>query len=97
MANDLKQTLERLRGKTDLLVERYQLLLQEKQQVDMLNEELSSTIKKQQQEIDRLQQEVEHLKVVTTLTPKREDVEKSRAFLSKLVRNIDKCIAELKE
>ena len=63
----------------------------------MLNEELSSTIKKQQQEIDRLQQEVEHLKVVTTLTPKREDVEKSRAFLSKLVRNIDKCIAELKE
>ena len=97
MANDLKQTLERLRGKADLLVERYQLLLQEKQQVDMHNEELSSTIKKQQQEIDRLQQEVEHLKVVTTLTPKREDVEKSRAFLSKLVRNIDKCIAELKE
>ena len=97
MANDLKQTLERLRGKADLLVERYQLLLQEKQQVDMLNEELSSTIKKQQQEIDRLQQEVEHLKVVTTLTPKREDVEKSRAFLSKLVRNIDKCINELKE
>ena len=97
MANDFKQTLERLRGKADLLVERYQLLLQEKQQVDMLNEELSSTIKKQQQEIDRLQQEVEHLKVVTTLTPKREDVEKSRAFLSKLVRNIDKCIAELKE
>ena len=97
MANDLKQTLERLRCKADLLVERYQLLLQEKQQVDMLNEELSSTIKKQQQEIDRLQQEVEHLKVVTTLTPKREDVEKSRAFLSKLVRNIDKCIAELKE
>ena len=97
MANDLKQTLERLSGKADLLVERYQLLLQEKQQVDMLNEELSSTIKKQQQEIDRLQQEVEHLKVVTTLTPKREDVEKSRAFLSKLVRNIDKCIAELKE
>ena len=97
MANDLKQTLERLRGKADLLVERYQLLLQEKQQVDMLNEELSSTIKKQQQEIDRLQQEVEHLKVVTTLTPKREDVEKSRAFLSKLVRDIDKCITELKE
>lgn len=97
MANDLKQTLERLRGKTDLLVERYQLLLQEKQQVDLRNEELSSTIKKQQQEIDRLQQEVEYLKVVTTLTPKREDVEKSRAFLSKLVRNIDKCIAELKE
>ena len=97
MANDLKQTLERLRGKADLLVERYQLLLQEKQQVDMLNEELSSTIKKQQQEIDRLQQEVEHLKVVTTLTPKREDVEKCRECLSKLVRNIDKCIAELKE
>ena len=97
MVNNLKQPLERLRGKADILAERYRILLQDKQQADLRIEELSSTIKKQQNEINRLQQEVEHLKVVTTLTPDRKDVEKSRAFLSKLVRNIDKCIAELKE
>lgn len=97
MADELKQILERLRGKADILVERYRILLQEKQQVDMLVKELTSLTQKQQKEIDRLKQEVEHLKVVTTLTPDRKDVEKSRAFLSKLVRNIDKCINELKE
>ncbi len=97
MVEDFKQTLERLRGKTDLLTKRYQALLQEKQVADMQNEELTALTNKQQQEINRLQQEVEYLKVVTTLNPNRNDVEKSRAFLSELVREIDKCISELKE
>lgn len=97
MVEDFKQTLERLRGKTDLLTKRYQALLQEKQVADMQNEELTALTNKQQQEIYRLQQEVEYLKVVTTLNPNRNDVEKSRAFLSELVREIDKCISELKE
>lgn len=97
MVNNLKQTLERLHGKSDILIERYRILLQEKNEAKMHVEELSSIVQKQQQEINKLQQEIEYLKVVTTLTPNRNDVEKSRAFLSKLVRNIDKCIAELKE
>lgn len=97
MADKLKQTLERLRSKTDILTERYHKLLQEKQQADVSIEQLKIETQKQQKEINRLQQEVEHLKVVTTLSPNREDVEKSRAFLSKLVRDIDKCITELKE
>ena len=97
MAEDLKQTLERLRGKTDLLTQRYRILLQEKQVADMQNNELTALINRQQQELNRLQQEVEYLKVVTTLNPDRKDVEKSRAFISELVREIDKCISELKE
>lgn len=97
MAENLKQTLERLRGKTDLLTQRYRALLQEKQVADMRNEELTALNQRQQQEINRLQQEVEYLKVVTTLNPDHKDVEKSRAFLSGLVREIDKCISELKE
>ncbi len=97
MANNLKHTLERLRGKTDLFTQRYQALLQEKLVADKQNEELTLLTQRQQKEIERLQQEVEHLKVVTTLNPDRQDVEKSRAFLSKLVREIDKCIADLKD
>ncbi len=97
MTGNLEQTLERIRSKAEILTERYQKLLQEKQQADVTIEQLKIESQKQQNEISRLQQEVEHLKVVTTLTPKREDVEKSHAFLSKLVRDIDKCITELKE
>lgn len=95
MANDLKHILERLRGKLDLLTQRYTTLLQEKQAIEERNNELITLTQKQQQEINRLQQEVEYLKVVTTLNPTHKDVEESRAFLSKLVREIDKCIAEL--
>ena len=95
MANDLKHILERLRGKLDLLTQRYTTLLQEKQAIEERNNELITFTQKQQQEINRLQQEVEYLKVVTTLNPTHKDVEESRAFLSKLVREIDKCIAEL--
>jgi len=72
-------------------------LLQEKQVADMQNKELVALTNRQQQELNRLQQEVEYLKVVTTLNPDRKDVEKSRAFISELVREIDKCISELKE
>ena len=95
MANDLKHILERLRGKLDLLTQRYVTLLQEKQAIEERNNELIALTQKQKQEINRLQQEVEYLKVVTTLNPTHKDVEESRAFLSKLVREIDKCIAEL--
>ena len=98
MADDnLKQTLERLRGKAEILGNRYRLLLQEKQQADVRIEELEKLSQKQKSEIAKLQQEVEYLKVVTPLTPNRDDVEKSRAFLSKLVRDIDKCISELND
>ena len=97
MTDNLQQTLERLRGKSEILIERYRKLLQEKQDVDLRIKELSTLIEQQQKEIDRQQQEIEYLKVVTTLTPNRNDVEKSRAFLSELVREIDKCIQELNE
>lgn len=97
MVSNLKQILERLRGKTDILTQRYHTLLQEKHNADLRIEELTSLVKSQQEEINRLQQEVEYLKVVTTLNPDRADVEKSRAFLSKLVREIDKCIVELNQ
>lgn len=97
MAENLKQTLERLRGKADILTQRYQRLLQEKQEADLCIKELTSLNKSQQDEINRLKQEVEYLKVVTTLNPDRETVEKSRAFLSGLVREIDKCIVELNQ
>ena len=97
MTENLKQTLERLRGKADILTQRYQRLLQEKQEADLCIKELTSLNKSQQDEINRLKQEVEYLKVVTTLNPDRETVEKSRAFLSSLVREIDKCIVELNQ
>ena len=48
-----------------------------------------------QQRISVRDAEIERLKVTSVLTPDHKDVEATRAFLSELVREIDKCIAQL--
>lgn len=95
MAASLQQRIDSIKGKALLLMERYAELLDEKKAAEAQIAELQARVQLQQREIDRMKIEIENLKVVTTLTPKREDVEQSRAFLSQLVRDIDKCIAEL--
>ncbi len=97
MAGNLQQTLERIRSKSGLLTERYRVLLKEKEAGDERIKELEATNIRQQREIEQLRQEVEYLKIATTINPDRKEVERSRAILSGLVREIDKCILELNE
>ena len=97
MADDLKARLDSISNKAKLLTELYVGLRQEKQSADSRIEELNNIVNNQQKEIERLTQEVEYLKIATTIVPDRNQVENSRAILSKLVREIDKCILELKE
>ncbi|MDE5607767.1 MAG: hypothetical protein K2I64_02400 [Muribaculaceae bacterium] len=56
-----------------------------------------ATIREQKREIERLTQQVDFLTVVSTTLPAPGDIEKSRAILSGLVREIDKCIKDLTE
>jgi hypothetical protein len=95
MAADLQSRINNLRSKAELLTGRYRMLVQQKQQCDLKVQELEATVKRQQREIEILHQQIENLQVVTTIAPSRENVEHSRAILSQLVRDIDKCIAEL--
>lgn len=97
MAGNLQETLERISNKAALLTERHAILRKEKNLADARIEELNATILKQRKEIESLQQEIEYLKIATTIIPNHKDVEKSRAILSGLVREIDKCISELSE
>ena len=95
MAATLQHRLESIGSKAQLLTERYAELLEEKRAAEAEIGELRAQLDRQQREMAHLRQQIENLQVVTTLTPKREDVERSRAFLSQLVRDIDKCIAQL--
>lgn len=97
MAANLQQRIEIIKSKATLLAERYAEIVEQKRAAEAKIDELQEQIHKQKSEMNRMTQEIEHLKVVTTLTPKREDVEQSRAFLSQLIRDIDKCIAEMTE
>lgn len=95
MAADLRQKLEVISGKARLLTERYELVLKEKAAALERVSDLESTVDRQLIEIERLKQQLEFQLIATTLAPSREDLDRSRTVLSKLVREIDKCIDEL--
>lgn len=97
MAGNLQQRLDSIRSKAQLLQSRYLMLLDEKRAADARIQELQDTLERQRKEMDVMQQQIEYLRVVTTITPSHQDVERSRAILSELVRDIDKCISELTE
>lgn len=95
MADELQSRLRSLQSKAKLLTERYRTLLRQKQLQDNEMLQLQHTVKRQQERISLLEQQLEHMRVITPLTVDGADLEQSRAVLAQLVRDIDKCIAEL--
>jgi len=91
----LRQRLDSIEAKASLLVEKYARLRAAKAVSDRRNEELLRQVERQSREIADLRHQVEYLRVATSIAPSREAVEQSRAVLSELVREIDKCIADL--
>lgn len=97
MSATLQQTLERLSEKAGRLAEANVRLRSEKSEALARVAELESQLTHAQQEIRRMQTEIEMLSVVTVISPSREKVERTRLFISKLVQEVDKCIAELSD
>ncbi len=97
MASDLQQTLQRISRKTEFLTERYNEVLRGKTSAEARVKELEQTVTSLNEEIRQLKSRIEYLTVVTVAHPDRRDVELSRAKLTKLVREIDRCISELSE
>lgn len=97
MAVDLRQRLERVESKARLLTERYRLILNEQKAAQQRIAELEKTEVSLRKEIEVLEQALEFQRVATTISPSRDDVDRSRAIIAGLVREIDNCINELKD
>lgn len=97
MANSLGERLDRLSVKAELFADKYNRLAAAKRESDRRIEELLRQVERQSVEIANLRRELEYQKVAGAIAPTRETVENSRAVLSELVREIDKCITELSE
>ena len=95
MASNLQDTLQRVVNKSEILIEKYRALLEEKRRVEAANESLSSKNEALEKEIDRLRRENEYLRLARTISSTPEQTEANRARISKLVRDIDKCISQL--
>lgn len=97
MAGDLQKRLDSLTNKAQLLLKRYAMLEEENAAMKQKINELEATLSRQNRELTDKNRQIEQLQVMGVLAPTREDIEKSRAFLTGLVRDIDRCINELNE
>ena len=95
MATDLHSTIQRILNKSNVLVEKYQALEAEYEKVEAeavkLREENDRLVK----EAQMLRSENDYLKLARSIMPSQEHLAESRAIVNQLVRDVDKCIAQL--
>lgn len=97
MAKDLQQQIERIRAKTTVVVEKYARLnaawMAAKEEIT----DLKAQVLARDEEIERLRLQVEYLTVASTVRITGDDLKATRAMVADLVREIDRCISDLKE
>lgn len=97
MAVDLKQQLDRVAAKADLIIGHCRRLGEQKAAAEARVAELERAIADNAAEIERLKVDNEYLRLASALCPDRKEIENVRALISGLVRDIDRCILYLKE
>ncbi len=95
MATELRERLERLQRKSAVLVDKYQALLTQSQQTAHELEDATATIARLQSQVEQLEQDNQYLRMAHTVAATPEAVAQTRATISKLVRDIDRCISQL--
>lgn len=95
MAGEFQQIIDRINAKSQLILERYVMVSRQRSEALERIDELESQLRRLQADNERLSREVEFLRIATTIAPDRKDVADTRAMLSELVREIDRCISDL--
>ena len=95
MANDLQQRLERIVGKSNVLVEKYRQLLILRQSSEERLAATESENERLRGEVERLERENLYLRTARAIASTPEQVSEARLMINRLVRDIDKCITQL--
>lgn len=97
MASELQETLQRIIAKSDVLIEKYRAVAAEKDALIQKCAELNSENLQLKKQVQQLSSENDYLKMARVIAPNREQVEQQKAVISKIVRDINKCISQLTE
>lgn len=97
MAAELENTLRRISEKSRFLVERYRVLDAENRQKGARVAELEKALAERDKELEALKLQVEYLSVSSALAPDRDTLENTRSIIADLVREVDRCIADLSD
>ena len=97
MPSDLQQQLENVRAKARVVTEKYHHL---KRAYDAAKDEISglkAEILARDEELEQLKLKVEYLSIASTVRVTGDDLASTRAMVADLVREIDRCLADLRE
>lgn len=97
MAVPLSVLTEELKRKTERLASRYAEAVDENAALRAQNEALQADIADLRKELDQARLDLQFLTVSYKLAQSPESLADSRKVVAALIRDIDKCIAQLKE
>lgn len=97
MAIDLQQQLERVNAKTTLVLEKYALMQQRLEQARAEIARLNDELRRSRQSIEALEMRLEYLSVSHIVASSGDELQRAKAMISELVREIDLCIADLND
>ncbi len=96
MSNVL-EIVDSLQSKLNRLLSKYELLQIENLQLLEKSEKLVLEVKEQQESISAIENKYDSLKVANAIVGNKEDKHKTKLKINTLIREIDKCIAQLDE
>lgn len=96
MAEHVQDIADGIRSKVKVIIDRQNMLTQQVATERAKVESLHKTVDALQKEVSRLKADNEYLTVMRAVAVTPQQAEQSRALLAGLVREIDRCIAELK-
>ncbi len=96
MAQNVQEIAHRIESKVAAIADHQRLLVQTLEAERAEKQRLLACISELKAEISRLKSDNEYLTVVRAVSVTPEQAEQSRTMLAGLVRDIDRCIAELK-
>lgn len=95
MASDLELSLRRIAEKSRFLTDRYKSVVDQRDKALARITELEALLEAQTKTVEKLKLELEFMTLASTIAPDRDSLEKARAMISGLVRDIDRCIADI--
>jgi FtsZ-binding cell division protein ZapB len=91
------ELVDSLESKLDGLLSKYNLLQIENQQLLEKSEKLVREVQDQKESLNEIQNDYESLKIANAIVGSKDDKHLTKLKINTLIREIDKCIAQLDE
>lgn len=97
MATDIRQQIERVQSKMNVLGERYASLKAAYDEARSQISDLKAQLLARDEQLKQLNIKVENLTVASNVGTGAQDLDDSKALIADLIREIDRCIADILE